>query len=89
VAATPSRVAVPWAKLKEMWDSGRSYQEMAKATDAHFNPNSADPTKPTRAKISMALNKGVRIDGELVQFKPRIGMKALGIGKMAPKLKEE
>jgi hypothetical protein len=66
-----SHVPTPWLKLKQMWESGASYQAMAKATDAHYTPGKADPTKPTRAKIWKARNVGVRIDGKLVKFGAR------------------
>ncbi len=66
-----AHVPTPWAKLKQMWEAGASYEAMAKATDAHFDPTKADPTKPTRAKIWKARNVGVNIDGKLVKFGAR------------------
>ena len=33
-SAKPSHVPTPWLKLKQMWESGESYEAMAKATDA-------------------------------------------------------
>jgi hypothetical protein len=66
-----AHVPTPWLKLKQLWESGASYEAMAKATDAHFDPNKADPTKPTRAKIWKARNVGVTIDGKLVKFGAR------------------
>jgi hypothetical protein len=78
---------IPWLKLKKMWEAGESYQSMAKATDTHYDPKKADPTKPTRAKISKARNKGVRIDGKLVKFGAR-GKKAINVKKQAKPTKK-
>ena len=78
-----TRVAIPWAKLKQLWDAGKSYLEMAKSTDPHFDPNKPNPTKTTRAKISIAMNKGVTIDGKLVRFKRRERTKGTVVGKKA------
>ena len=66
-----SHVPTPWLKLKQLWESGASYEAMAKATDAHYDSNKSDPTKPTRAKIWKARNVGVTIDGKLVKFGTR------------------
>jgi hypothetical protein len=65
------RVPFNWAKLKKMWDEGRSYLEMAKVLDSHYNAQGDDPTKSVRAKCSVAMNTGVKIDGKLVRFKRR------------------
>lgn len=66
------RVPFNWPKLKKMWDEGKSYVEMAKALDAHYNPDGDDPTKSIRAKCSVAMTKGIKIDGnKLVLFKRR------------------
>ena len=65
------RVPFNWTKLKLLWDSGKSYLEMAKALDSHFDPESDDSTKATRARCSVAMTKGVKIDGKLVRFKRR------------------
>lgn len=80
-----TRVAIPWAKLKQMWDVGKSYLEMAKATDPHFDSNKPDATKTTRAKVSVAMNKGVTIDGKVVRFKRRERTKGTVVGKKASK----
>jgi hypothetical protein len=80
-----TRVAIPWGKLKQMWDAGKSYLEMAKATDPHFDANKPDATKTTRAKISVAMNKGVTIDGKLVRFKRRERTKGSVVGKKVSK----
>jgi hypothetical protein len=66
--ANRSHVPTPWLKLKQLWEAGESYEAMAKATDAHYDPKKPDPTKPTRAKIWKARNVGVKIDGKLVKF---------------------
>ncbi len=66
-----SHVPTPWAKLREMWESGATYEAMAKGTDAHYDPSKPDPTKPTRAKIWKARNVGVTIEGKLVKFGAR------------------
>jgi hypothetical protein len=66
-----SHVPTPWLKLKKMWEAGESYEAMAKATDAHYEPKKADPTKATRAKIWKARNVGVTIEGKLVKFGAR------------------
>ena len=84
-----TRVAIPWGKLKQLWDAGKSYLEMAKATDPHFDSNKPDATKTTRAKISIAMNKGVTIDGKLVRFKRRERTKGSVIGKKARKDKPQ
>ncbi len=84
-AEPTTRVAIPWAKLKQLWDAGKSYLEMAKATDPHFDSNKPDATKTTRAKISVAMNKGVTIDGKLVRFKRRERTKGTVVGKKASK----
>jgi hypothetical protein len=84
-AEPKTRVAIPWGKLKQLWDAGKSYLEMAKATDPHFDPNKPDATKTTRAKISIAMNKGVMIDGKLVRFKRRERTKSSVVGKKASK----
>jgi hypothetical protein len=84
-----ARVAIPWAKLKQLWDAGKSYLEMAKSTDPHFDPNKPDATKTTRAKISVAMNKGVTIDGKLVRFKRRERTKGTVVSKKATKDKPQ
>jgi hypothetical protein len=66
-----TRARFPWGRLKNMWDSNRTYAEMSKALDAHYDPDGADPTKSIRAKISVAINKGINLDGKLVKFKRR------------------
>lgn len=66
-----SHVPTPWARLKQMWEAGATYEAMAEATDAHYDPSKPDPTKPTRAKIWKASNVGVTIDGKLVKFGAR------------------
>jgi len=58
---------------------------MAKATDPHFDPQKPDATKTTRAKISVAMNKGVTIDGKLVRFKRKERTKGSVVGKKAGK----
>jgi hypothetical protein len=88
-AEPKTRVAIPWAKLKQLWDAGKSYLEMAKATDPHFDPNKPDATKTTRAKISVAMNKAVTIDGKLVRFKRRERMKDGVVDKKASKGKAQ
>ena len=88
-AEPTTRVAIPWAKLKQLWDSGKSYLEMEKATDPHFDPNKPDATKTTRAKISIAMNKGVMIDGKLVRFKRRERTKGTVVPKKASKDKPQ
>src|ERR1035438_601526 len=80
-AEPKTRVAIPWGKLKQLWDAGKSYLEMAKATDPHFDPEKPDATKTTRAKISVAMNKGVTIDGKLVRFKRRERLKGSVVSK--------
>jgi hypothetical protein len=75
--------------LKQLWDAGKSYLEMAKATDPHFDSNKPDATKTTRAKISIAMNKGVMIDGKLVRFKRRERTKVSVAGKKASKDKPQ
>jgi hypothetical protein len=62
---------------------------MAKATDPHFDPNKPDATKTTWAKISIAMNKGVAIDGKLVRFKRRERTKDSVIGKKTSKEKRK
>jgi hypothetical protein len=88
-AEPKTRVAIPWGKLKQMWDAGKSYLEMAKATDPHFDPQKPDATKTTRAKISVAMNKGVTIDGKLVRFKRRERTKGTVVSKKASKDKAQ
>ena len=68
---TSKRVAFNWAKLKKMWDEGKSYLEMAKALDSHYQPQGDDPLKPTRARCSIAMTKGIKLDGKRVFFKRR------------------
>ena len=65
------RVPFNWTKLKKMWDEGKSYLEMAKSLDSHYNSEGDDPTKSIRAKCSVAMTKGVKLDGKLVRFKRR------------------
>ena len=65
------RVPFNWPKLKKMWDEGKSYVEMAKALDSHYDPEGDDPTKATRARCSIAMTKGIQLDGKLVRFKRR------------------
>src|ERR1035437_9874565 len=88
-AEPKTRVAIPWGKLKQLWDAGKSYLEMAKATDPHFDPDKPDATKTARAKISIAMNKGVTIDGKLVRFKRRERTKGRVVGKKASKGKPQ
>jgi hypothetical protein len=88
-AESKTRVAIPWGKLKQLWDAGKSYLEMAKATDPHFDPNKPDATKTTRAKISIAMNKGVTIDGKLVRFKRRERTKGSVVSKKVSKDKPQ
>ena len=71
--------------MTQLWDAGKSYLEMSKATDPHFDPQKPDATKTTRAKISIAMNKGVTIDGKLVRFKRRERTKGSVVGKKAGK----
>jgi hypothetical protein len=84
-----TRVAIPWGKLKQLWDAGKSYLEMSKATDPHFDPNKPDATKTTRAKVSIAMNKGVTIDGKLVRFKRRERTKGSVVSKKVSKDKAQ
>ena len=84
-----ARAATPWGKLKRLWDAGKSYLEMAKATDPHFDPNKPAATKTTRAKISVAMNKGVMIDGKLVRLKRRERPKKGVVGTQASKDKPQ
>ena len=65
------RVSFNWQKLQKMWNEGKSYVEMAKALDAHYNPEGDDPTKATRARCSIAMTKGITLDGKVVRFKRR------------------
>jgi|ERR1017187_5638905 hypothetical protein len=65
------RVPFNWVRLKSMWDNGKSYLEMAKALDSHYNEDGDDPTKSIRAKCSVAMTKGIKLDGKLVRFKRR------------------
>ena len=65
------RVPFNWTRLKKLWDEGKSYLEMAKALDSHYNPEGDDPTKATRARCSIAMTKGIQLDGKLVKFKRR------------------
>ena len=88
-AEPKTRVAIPWARLKQLWDAGKSYLEMAKATDPHFDPNKPDATKTTRAKISIAMNKGVMINGKLVRFKRRERTKDGVVSKKTSKSKPQ
>jgi hypothetical protein len=60
---------------------------MEKATDPHFDPNKPDATKTTRAKISIAMNKGVMIDGKLVCFKRRERTKDGVVGKRPARIR--
>jgi hypothetical protein len=62
---------------------------MAKSTDPHFDVNKPDATKTTRAKISVAMNKGVTIDGKLVRFKRRERTKDGVVGKKSSKDKAQ
>ena len=82
----PSHVPTPWAKLRQMWEAGESYEAMAKATDAHYDGSKPDPTKPTRAKIWKARNIGVKIEGKLVRFGAR--GKAKEVAKKGKGVKE-
>jgi hypothetical protein len=68
---TSNRVAFNWPKLKKMWDEGKSYVEIAKALDSHYDPEGDDPTKATRARCSIAMTKGIVLNGKRVFFKPR------------------
>lgn len=65
------RVPFNWTKLKQLWDQGKTYLEMAKALDAHYNKDGDDPTKSLRAKCSVAVTKGIKLDGKIVRFKRR------------------
>jgi hypothetical protein len=65
------RVPFNWTRLKKMWDEGKSYGEMAKVLDSHYNADGDDPTKSIRAKCSVAMTKGVKLDGKVVRFKRR------------------
>ena len=65
------RVPFNWTRLKKMWDEGKSYGEMAKVLDSHYNADGDDPTKSIRAKCSVAMTKGIKLDGKLVRFKRR------------------
>ncbi|HWR35394.1 MAG TPA: hypothetical protein VN622_05935 [Clostridia bacterium] len=72
----PKRVPFDWAKLKKMAENGASIAEMASKTDRNYDPNSEDPCKPTRARLCIAANKGVRIDGRLICFKRSSSLQA-------------
>jgi hypothetical protein len=65
------RVPFNWARLRKLWDEGKSYLEMAKVLDSHYNAQGDDPTKSVRAKCSVAMTKGIKLDGKLVRFKRR------------------
>ena len=65
------RVPFQWSRLQKMWNEGKSYLEMAKALDSHYNSDGDDPTKSIRAKCSVAMTTGVKIDGKIVRFKRR------------------
>jgi hypothetical protein len=65
------RVPFNWSRLKQLWDQGKTYLELAKTLDAHYNAQGDDPTKSVRAKCSVAMTKGVEIDGKIVRFKRR------------------
>src|ERR1017187_10243583 len=65
------RVPFQWSRLQKMWNEGKSYLEMAKALDSHYNADGDDPTKSIRAKCSVAMTKGIKLDGKLVRFKRR------------------
>lgn len=65
------RVPFNWQKLHKMWNENRSYLEMAKTLDSHYNPDGDDPTKSVRAKCSVAMTKGIKLDGKLILFKRR------------------
>src|ERR1019366_5726669 len=71
IKETMNRVPFNWTKLQKMWDEGKSYLEMAKVLDAHYNPNGDDATKSISPKCSVAMTKGVKLDGKLVKFKRR------------------
>jgi hypothetical protein len=71
VKQTAKRVPFDWARLHKMWDQGKSYLEMAKALDSHYNVQADDPTKSVRAKCSVAMTHGVKLDGKIVRFKRR------------------
>jgi hypothetical protein len=73
------RVPTNWARIKELYERGKSDEEIAKLTDAHYDPKHPDPTHSTRARISKARTTGVRINGKLVRFGQR------GKEKGAPK----
>src|ERR1035437_7426480 len=65
------RVPFNWVRLKSMWDGAKSYGEMAKVLHSHYNADGDDPTKSIRAKCSVAMTKGIKLDGKLVRFKRR------------------
>src|ERR1035441_6851508 len=65
------RVPFNWTRLKKLGDEGKSYLEMAKALDSHYDPEGDDPTKATRARCSIAMTKGITLNGIVVLFKRR------------------
>lgn len=78
--------AVPFHKLQQLWDGGKSYQVIGDKLGMK-GKDKADPYKPVRATVSRLLKGGNGTGwedpktGERLFLEPRAGMRAIGVGK--------
>ncbi len=79
-----TRKAINYAKLAQMWQAGKSYEDMGKALNMK-GKEKADCWKPVRACISNMLNGKASAwkdkSGKVLKLAPREGMRAIGVGK--------
>jgi len=83
-----TRKAINYAKLAQMWEQGKSYEQMGQALGMKGNGKD-DPWKPVRAAVSNMLRGKATAwkDGnsKVRTLKPRDGMRAIGVGKKVKK----
>jgi hypothetical protein len=88
--ASKKRSGINYTKLATMWEQGKSYEEMGKALGMKGHEKN-DLWKPVRAAISNMLRGKATAwkdgNGKVKTLKPREGMRAIGVGKKAPKPK--
>jgi hypothetical protein len=73
-----AHVPTPWLTLKQLWESGQSYEAMAKATDAHYDPKKPDPgiLAATRVSASQPYTDNENPDHRIGDFKFRWGIRS-------------
>jgi hypothetical protein len=90
--AKKQRSAINYVRFAQLWEQGKSYEEIGKAMGIRGKEEN-DPYKPVRAIASNMLNGRATAwkdaNGKVRTLQPRVGMRAIGKGKKAPKAKAE